>query len=541
MNKLIKYLRLLLLFCIIVLTVGCQADVKVDSPIPTNSVEVKATEQPTHEPVRIEGVELKEDPSYLDVFNEDPYMQISYDLEEREKFDKELYNYLYQAMLNGEKTVDISAFSDVSEEKRMNSITLLGVGAFHISKFYYAGYSEDISSAILHYKKDEEDMSESDIIYWKQLNHLLYNVAPSHYSDYQRFFAVYDYICKYADYTDDMQDESTLSVYSILSKKKGICGTFSLLAYRVLNFVGVPTECLANEAHAWNIVELDGTRFQTDITWGAGLPNTNESLLYTALMSDDVRMEGIQMMGFGDQEIYRGFINKSDYEPCTNSKYDFLQYIYQNYALDIDNGYIYYSIGDSVVRIGLDATGQETIFDQYGDFFVCYNGILYFRGSKISELYRYLPNEGVELIDNSIDINHMEIVDGILTYGPYDESSSNKEMDLSPFRISQFPNEKATILEQMGLDQEQTFSIEVRFSEEMDTTCEPIDLIGLITDSNNNLPLHMVWGDDKKTLTIRSKTCILDETGVSLYIKEGIKSNNGNMTRENQILKINYY
>lgn len=541
MRKHLQYLEVTGLLCIVMLlAVGCKANDRTDLPLPTKTKDVKTTVTPTPDPVGIVKVDFKEDPSFLDVFNEDPYLQTSCEKEERETFDRDLYNYLYKAMLNSEKIVDISAFKDVPREKKINTIVSLGVGAFHNNHFYYAGYSEDLNTAILHYNKDEKDNSESDIIYWTQYNHMIYNVAPSNYTQYQRFFAVYDYICKYADYTGDMQDESTLSVYSVLTKKKGICGSFSSLAYRVLNQVDVPTEIISNEAHAWNIVELGGTRFHTDVTWGVGLSNTNESLINTALMNDDDRMEGIEAMGFGELEIHKGFIGESEYKPCMDSRYEFLKDIYVNYSLDIDNSYIYYSIGDEVERINLDSTGRVTIFEEYGDLLTCYNGILYFRSWNDSKLYRYTPGEEVELVDDSIMIKHMKIENGILIYGPGDGTKADKKIDLNPFRKSQFSKEMATLLEQKNIKKEQTFSVDIQFNHEMDTTCIPYEQIGLVTGSNITLPIHLVWSKDKKTLTIRSKACIINETVVSLYIKEGIKSADGSLTKENQILNIQY-
>ena len=561
---------------LIILFNGCSKnqEVPIDkSAAPTITESVVATP----DPVLISSVSVKEDPSYEDFFTEDPYLQISWDKTERDMVDRDLYNYLFQEMQKGTKSVDISAYRHLTSQQITDTACFLGMGAFHITNFRYVGFRDDYKTAILHYGKEDEERKENNQNrdeYMTQMNHLLFNVAPSDYSTYQRFFAVYDYICKFADYTDNMDDDSTISVYSILTKKKGICGSFSALAYYVLNYMKVPIEYVSNEAHAWNIVELGGKRYQSDFTWGAGSPNSNESLLNTVLMDDETRMEGLNNMGFGEQAIYEGYLNiyRSTPAPCTDQRYRFVKDIYKNYALDIENESIYYTDSEGLQRIGLDGTGKQLIFDQYGDLFVCFDGVLYFRGSDYNELYQYIPGQKPTLLDDTLEFHHLNIENGILSYGtgydteqetqqepeqeqeqtqkyenidPPDEPQESqgpqeKKIDLNSFLIDSYPKEESKHLETVQITKQHTFSVAIEFSKEMDTTLLPKEQIGLVTDSGQTLPVHLAWSADKKTLTIRSKSCILEETGVVVYIGAGILDAEGTATSENQDISVQY-
>jgi transglutaminase/protease-like cytokinesis protein 3 len=171
---------------------------------------------------------------------------------------------LYKAVENQEESVDVTGFHLPGEKVVASSECLYQPAGLQLYYMQYARCSKDFNTVKFTYTDSGEAITKNQNIFYLEMNHLLYNVAPKDYTPLQRFFSVYDYITKLADYSDNLEDYSTLTVNSILVQHKGICGAYSLLANYVLNFVGVKTYSVSNEPHAWNVVELNGSRYHSD-------------------------------------------------------------------------------------------------------------------------------------------------------------------------------------------------------------------------------------------------------------------------------------
>ncbi|MHB8131446.1 MAG: transglutaminase domain-containing protein, partial [Mobilitalea sp.] len=474
-----------------------------------------------------------------DFFTEDPYSQLSKYILEPYTPDKELYNFLFKAVVNQEKSVDISNF-EIADRQIMDTVSCLyeqaGYQLFYLYRVKWSQDYKTINFTYLDYT--EEEIKEYQDILYSQMNHLLYNVAPEDYTPMQRFFAVFDYITKLGNYTDDMSDETTFSAGSILVNQKGICGGFSILANYALNFVGIPTEYISNEPHAWNMVTLDGNRYHTDFTWGAGNAYSGPSSLNTVLMDDQARMAGLDSMGFGDFPIIVGYPgdNPITPEPATDTRYDFYQSIYENYALDIENDWIYY-YDRGIYRSHLDGTGKELIDKQFGYQFSAYNGDLYYIGDP-NGLYQYESGKPPVLLDNTIEFEYTKIENGILKYGKGTEKE--KEINLNDFSAKQFPQESSNQKQPINVSNRETFQIEITFSGQMNTSNIPTKSIGLLNNKGESTPLHLTWNDTGDKLTLRSKTYINKEPRMTLYVIAGIEDNNGLLTEDNYKIDITF-
>lgn len=371
----------------------------------------------------------------------------------------------------------------------------------------------------------EEQIKNYQDTFYSQMNHLLYNVAPSDYDPYQKFFAVYDYVTRHSAYTDDMNDETTMSPGSLLVNQKSICGGFSSIANYALNFVGVPTDYISNEVHAWNIVNLMGNYYYTDFTWGASY-SSNISFLNTALMDYKVRKMGLDDLGYGDLKIIVGYPGGSEGTPedCTDNRYDFLKDIYENYALDIDNKWIYYSNDQGIHRIRLDGTGEELLTPKPGFQIKAFGGVLYFTDENMM-LYQWEEGKALVSLDSSA-VTYLELKDNKLRYNVGNDTNEISEISLSKFMPENFQADSSQHFAPYQILKEQTFQIVITFSEQMSS--QPLeDYIGLISKTGKNIPISMVWSEDYKKLTIRSKEFINQKEGVSLKVAAGIEAVSG--------------
>ena len=96
-------------------------------------------------------------------------------------------------------------------------------------------------------------------------------------SDYEKVYAVYDYICDNITYDNVhlYDDAYTLknSAYAALINNTAVCQGYANLFYRLMLEMGIDSRLIAGEAmgpHAWNIVKLGDVYYNLDSTWDAG-------------------------------------------------------------------------------------------------------------------------------------------------------------------------------------------------------------------------------------------------------------------------------
>lgn len=517
--------------CILVLTIqGCSKKEEIIKDNVQPIVEISPTVEPV-ELSSITSIDVVTDMSYQEFFIQDPYSELSKSiLETYINIDQELYNYLFQAITKQQTSVDISSLH-VSNEQIMDTCSsLYEQSGFQLFYLYRINWSQDYKTINLTYKDySSDEIKENMERFYTKMNHLLYNVAPNDFNEYQRFYSVYEYITKYASYTDNMSDENTHSPYSILMNGKGICGGYSMLANYVLNFVDIPTEYISNEPHAWNIVTLGNKRYHTDMTWGAGY----EDIYYlnTILMDDEDRMAGLNNMGFGDYPIIVGYSRNNPITPSPMIDHDFKFYndIYNNFSLDIEQEYVYFTDSIGINRVNLDGTEKELILEAAVNAFTTYNSVIYYINEDY-HLYQYEIGKEPILIDSSIPVDYVKVEDGILIYGDWYENKEVKEIDLNEFSLLNV-QDNLNHLENKIVTNQQTFELKISFSEKMDTSLLPKEQIGLVYEERI-IPIHMVWNEAGDELIIRSKDLLESGMELKLYVLPGVIDNNGNKTED---------
>ena len=108
-----------------------------------------------------------------------------------------------------------------------------------------------------------------------QVSSLLASLNLSGKTDYQKIFAVYDYMAKNItyDYTN-MNADISHTAYAALVNKTAVCQGYALLFYRLMLELGIDARVIVGYAagggHAWNIVALNGSYYYIDSTWDAG-------------------------------------------------------------------------------------------------------------------------------------------------------------------------------------------------------------------------------------------------------------------------------
>lgn len=102
-------------------------------------------------------------------------------------------------------------------------------------------------------------------------------------TDYQKLYAVYDYICSTVAYDYEHLEDDTYIVkwaaYAAAVDHTAVCQGYATLLYRLALEAGIDNRVITGmavnpqgeqESHAWNIVRLDGEYYCVDATWDAG-------------------------------------------------------------------------------------------------------------------------------------------------------------------------------------------------------------------------------------------------------------------------------
>lgn len=529
-----------ILLCMILLLIsGCSLSKEEEAP----TEEYTLLQDDEISPASITDVSVILDPSVNVSLLENPYTKRSRYMEEVHHPDRELYNYLYKAMDNIEETVNISSFDLPEEVIRSTCESLYAECGF---QFFYVSrirWSDDYNTVTFTFTEPKEEIIKNKQLYYEQLSHLLYNVAPEDYSPMQKFFAVYDYITTHGDYSENMEDPTTHSAYSILVKGQGICGGFSQLGDYAFRHLGIKSDYVSNEPHAWNIVELDGKRYHTDLTWGAGYAGSG-NFVSSILMDDNKRMEDFESLGYTDFPIIIGFPGGLEQPPapCVDTRFDLYGDIEFDHAFDITDNYIYYYALDGIYRMHLDTTDKERISSIVPYFITYFNDILYYIDSNDFHLYQLVIGEAPVLLDDSMEFYHLRLEDSVLYYGSSmdieSDSESEKSLNLSTFKLSAYDKNTCTILPAVNIPKEQTFSIQISFSKKVNNSCQLEEFIGLVTEDGQALPLHMMWSEDGKVLTLRTKANLVEETMVNLYILPGISDKDGLFTKDGYYMEL---
>ncbi|WCN37946.1 Ig-like domain-containing protein [Aneurinibacillus uraniidurans] len=101
-------------------------------------------------------------------------------------------------------------------------------------------------------------------------------------NDYQKEKAIHDWIVKRISYDTSMVQHSAYA--GVVAPYKTVCQGYALLAYKMLNQVGIETKILegtaGGQAHAWVALKLDGAWYHLDPTWDDPVPDVAGRVKY---------------------------------------------------------------------------------------------------------------------------------------------------------------------------------------------------------------------------------------------------------------------
>jgi len=154
---------------------------------------------------------------------------------------------------------------------------------FYVDGYSYNKYSLGDKAVSIRfsgtYNCDEDTAREKALKIGASVENLLAD-APDNGSEYEKVKYVYDTLVLNTDY--ELESDDNQNIYSVFVNHKSVCLGYAKATQYLLLKLGI--ECTlvqgtveSGEAHAWNLVNVDGDYYYLDTTWGDASYQDEES------------------------------------------------------------------------------------------------------------------------------------------------------------------------------------------------------------------------------------------------------------------------
>lgn len=322
----------------------------------------------------------------------------------------ELEQKVISAILNQEKTVDVSEFNISIND----APTLLRIDD-------YSPYLKDVSIANnmtinsngcikeikLEYKQSLEEFKQSMAQVDEIINQILLGLSNQE-TKFKQLVWLYDYFClnfqyDYENYNNNTIPEQSYKSGGIFIDKIGVCQAYAYGFMYILDKIGIEAYIASSESinHSWNIVNLDGKYYNLDVTYGDVVPDRYGLVSHKYLLFSD---------GY---DLDRNDRNLEEIS-CYDTSYDGL-YASVDSPIIFVNGHSYYINGTKLYQQDLSDNSIEILknFSQWQ----CYiDGMLYLYNNKSYSGLFVLNNELYYNTDKEIRKINLNSKEDILVF-----------------------------------------------------------------------------------------------------------------------------
>lgn len=203
--------------------------------------------------------------------------------------------------------------------KNRNRIFLLGIflimGAYFLCLLFQTGNTKYLT------KVNKKVVKETKKVIKQQIKPDMTQVEKvKAIHDYLVLHTAYDY----KNYQKNTIPSSSYSPEGVLLYGSGVCQGYAETFLLFMEVLEIPCQIIIGkgngEAHAWNIVKIEGKWYQIDVTWDDPVPDIPERIGYDYFLIPDKIMR--------ENHTW----NSSDYPACTS--WDYVYYTDQEYIVD---------------------------------------------------------------------------------------------------------------------------------------------------------------------------------------------------------------
>lgn len=211
-------------------------------------------------------------------------------------------------------------------------------------------------------------------------------------SDLAKVKYVNDWISKQTTYSKTGKN-STHAIYALFNDQKAVCQAYALATYRILTKAGVEVHYVTGtgnkEAHAWNVVNVDGQWYNLDVTWND---------------PKETGLTGYRYFLMDDATFFKSHTEDAQFE------------WYKNYASTSTT----YTKWHSIARAATDDTNMVTYYNPSGS-----SDIYKFTGTDIDNAQKVGTGQG-QMESAAVSGNYLYFVDSSKQLKKIDSTKPNE-------------------------------------------------------------------------------------------------------------------
>lgn len=432
---------------------------------------------------------------------------------------KELEDELYQEMSNYVTDFSISYKGSTSHLKEELHLLIDGIlntnqylgGTVHKWGYSFKGKENDVliqfSFTYLTNKKQEEFVDQ-------EIDRILETLIEKDMTKFEQVKAVNDYIVLQSSYSFDTK-ASPHSVYALLNEQKGVCQAYALLAYKMLNELGIETYYVTGyaggEAHAWNLVEIEGEWYYLDTTWNDPIPNQKAQVHYTYFLVT------------GDQLKKDHQWNETAFPEAASLKYADMHDAVSAFTFENELFYSNESDGDTLYKLNLDSKEKVKLSDSRAFYVTVAGDWVYFSNYSNGARLTKVKKDGTEQQElNVVNSTNLYIEENSLYYVLEDDSIRSLEIEM-PFVVD---TEKYNLWnEQRTKDREKEWLIE--FNSELDSSAVSEENVYIVDYLGNKVSMIKSVVENERFIRLQNSGSFEVNQLYYLIIEDGIVSTKG--------------
>lgn len=188
--------------------------------------------------------------------------------------EKQVYNEITYAIEHRLESITVSTLDEELLDKAHWAVYYDHCEYFWSETYQYEIYTnrkDEVVKLVFWptYTMDEEQQVQYQTLIDQEVAEILAE-APVDGSDYDKALYVYRTLIEDNDY--DLESEHNQNIVSVFVNNETVCLGYSYGAQYLLKELGIPCTTIygmsEDEAHSWNLIQMDGAYYYMDVTWG---------------------------------------------------------------------------------------------------------------------------------------------------------------------------------------------------------------------------------------------------------------------------------
>lgn len=186
---------------------------------------------------------------------------------------KQVYDRMLHTILNYDEKVDILTTDTVLMRQAYQALSSDYGGLFWVAGYTYTRYTMGDELVGLEFAPNYTMEEEQKDQYQAQVDAVVSEWLGGisfHDSDYDKAKYVFETLIQNVDYVEGAPENQ--NILSAFLYRETVCQGYASATQYLLRQLGIPSTIVSGyangQAHAWNLVELDGEYYHMDTTWG---------------------------------------------------------------------------------------------------------------------------------------------------------------------------------------------------------------------------------------------------------------------------------